>query len=75
MSNKDYLIKVLASYIETLNEAASTNELHRDKYTTKIKRIKNVYTDVLLMLQQNSSDNLELNYDLENLMTVYPIIK
>lgn len=75
MSNKDYLIKVLASYIETLDKAASTNELHRDKYTTKIKRIKNVYTDVLLMLQQNSSDNLELNYDLENLMIVYPIIK
>lgn len=75
MSNKDYLIKVLASYIETLDKAAATNELNRDKYTTKIKRIKNVYTDVLLILQQNSSDNLELNYDLENLMTVYPIIK
>lgn len=74
MSNKDYLIKVLASYIQNLDKAAATNELHRDKYATKIERIKNVYTDVLLMLKQNSSDSLELNYDLENLMIVYPVI-
>lgn len=74
MSNKEYLIKVLASYIQTLDSAFNTSEQYEDRYYDKVRKIEQKYTGVLLILRQNSSDNIELNYDLADLMNKYPVI-
>lgn len=74
MTNKDYLIKALASYLNILSEAAHTSEQYEDEYMPKVRRVDNLYTTVLLILKSNSSSELEDNYNIDTLMDQFPIV-
>ena len=74
MTNKDYLIKALASYLNILSEAAHTREQYEDEYMPKVRRVDNLYTTVILIMKSNSSSELEDNYNIDTLMDQFPII-
>ena len=75
MSNKDYLIKVLASYFSLLHTAATSNEVAQDKYRAQVKQVDHDYVAILLMLKTLTDKQLESGHTLESLKAQFPIIQ
>ena len=75
MSNKDYLIKVLASYFSLLHTAATSNEVAQDKYRAQVKQVDQSYGAILLILKTLNDEELESGHTLESLKAQFPVIQ